>query len=119
MIDMLIWSPLYLSTHILRQLDKMIPKLKTEKLNNYFFRKANLLVNPGHLTDDDFAAEALNVKSVILKCFDESLMSTFGESINDERNVDDLSFFRQRRFRSFHFLSGKRNGPPLQMERSD
>lgn len=77
--DMVNWSPLYLSTHVLRQLDKIIPKLKTEKLSNYFFKNSNLLVNPGHLTDDDFAAEAINVKSLLLRYFDESLMSTIGK----------------------------------------
>lgn len=80
--DMINWSPLYLSTHILRQLDKMIPRLKTEKFSNYFFRNSNLLVNPGHLTDDDFAMEAGNVKSILLRYFDESLMSTIGKLTN-------------------------------------
>lgn len=76
---MINWSPLYLSTLVLRQLDKLIPKLKVEKLSNYFFKNSNLLVNPGHLTDDDFVAEAINIKSVLLRYFDESLMSTYGK----------------------------------------
>lgn len=77
---MINWSPLYLSTHLLRQFDKMIPRLKVEKLSNYFFKNSNLLINPGHLTDDDFAAEAMNIKSVLLRYFDESLMSTYGKN---------------------------------------
>lgn len=76
--DMIIWSPLHLSTHLLRLLDKIVAKLQAERLPNYFFKKANLLVNPGHLTDDDFVLEANNVKSVVARLFDESLMSTKG-----------------------------------------
>ncbi|KAJ8923096.1 hypothetical protein NQ315_001649, partial [Exocentrus adspersus] len=41
-----------------------------------FFKKSNLLLNPGHLSDDDFRIEASNVKGVMLRFFDESLMST-------------------------------------------
>ncbi|XP_074039497.1 uncharacterized protein isoform X1 [Leptinotarsa decemlineata] len=76
--DMINWSPLYLSTHLLRLLDKIIPKLLAEKQPNYFFRKSNLLVNPGHLSDDDFTIEANNVKSVMMRLFDESSTSTNG-----------------------------------------
>ncbi|KAG5895211.1 hypothetical protein JTB14_035383 [Gonioctena quinquepunctata] len=77
--DMIVWSPLYLSTHVLRLLDKLIPKLLAETQANYFFKKSNLLVNPGHFSDDDFAIEANNVKSMMMRLFDESLMSTKGE----------------------------------------
>ncbi|CAH1956180.1 unnamed protein product [Acanthoscelides obtectus] len=75
-LDMIKWSPMYLSTHILDLLDKIIPKLQSERQNNYFFHKSNLLVNPGHLSDDDFTAEAHNVKVVLVRLFDESLMSS-------------------------------------------
>ncbi|VEN52709.1 unnamed protein product [Callosobruchus maculatus] len=74
--DMINWSPMYLSTHVLNLLDKIIPKLTSERHSNYFFKKANLLVNPGHLSDDDFTAEAHNVKVVLVRLFDESLMSS-------------------------------------------
>ncbi|XP_056631150.1 uncharacterized protein LOC130441471 [Diorhabda sublineata] len=76
--DMITWAPTYLSTHLLRILDKIIAKLFQEKQPNYFFKKSNLLVNPGHLNDDDFVIESNNVKVVIARLFDESLMSTRG-----------------------------------------
>ncbi|XP_050513012.1 uncharacterized protein LOC114349380 isoform X1 [Diabrotica virgifera virgifera] len=76
--DMLSWAPLYLSTHLLRLLDKGVAKLLLEKQPNYFFRKSNLLVNPGHLSDDDYIIEANNLKLIMARFFDESLMSTRG-----------------------------------------
>ncbi|XP_072376535.1 uncharacterized protein [Diabrotica undecimpunctata] len=76
--DMLSWAPLYLSTHLLRLLDKVVAKLLLEKQPNYFFRKSNLLVNPGHLSDDDYIIEANNLKLIMARLFDESLMSTRG-----------------------------------------
>ncbi|KAJ8986180.1 hypothetical protein NQ317_005654 [Molorchus minor] len=75
-VDMIKWSPIYLSTHILQILDKVIPRLHSEKQSNYFFKKSNLFVNPGHLSDDDFTMEANNVKAIMIRLFDESIMST-------------------------------------------
>lgn len=89
--DMINWSPMYLSTHVLKLLDKVIYRLLAERQPNYFFKKSNLLVNPGHLSDEDFRIEATNVKGAMLRCFDESLMSTKGkydlELINYYRKV--------------------------------
>ncbi|KAJ3645638.1 hypothetical protein Zmor_023279 [Zophobas morio] len=76
--DILDWSPMYLSTHVLKILDKTMEVLHAQKLCNYFFKKSNLLVNPGHLCEDDYIIEANNVKSYIIRLFDESLMSTKG-----------------------------------------
>lgn len=72
------WSPLYLSTIVLRILDKLILSLKDQKQPNYFFDNANLLVNPGHLCEDDFMLEAEKIQLYLLRLFDESLMSTKG-----------------------------------------
>lgn len=72
------WSPLYLSTIVLKILDKLILSLKDQKQPNYFFGNANLLVNPGHLCEDDFMLEAEKIQIYLLRLFDESLMSTKG-----------------------------------------
>ncbi|XP_008197316.2 uncharacterized protein LOC103314106 [Tribolium castaneum] len=74
--DLLDWSPMYLSTHVLKILDKTIEILREQNYANYFFKKSNLLVNPGHLCEDDYVIEANNVKSYIIRLFDEALMST-------------------------------------------
>ncbi|XP_044252491.1 uncharacterized protein LOC123003653 [Tribolium madens] len=74
--DLLEWSPMYLSTHVLKILDKTIEILREQNYANYFFKKSNLLVNPGHLCEDDYIIEANNVKSYIIRLFDEALMST-------------------------------------------
>lgn len=76
--DLLEWSPMYLSTHVLKILDQLIESLHRQNISNYFFKKSNLLVNPGHLCEDDYIMEANNVKSYVIKLFDESLMSTQG-----------------------------------------
>ncbi|XP_018566173.1 uncharacterized protein LOC108907125 isoform X2 [Anoplophora glabripennis] len=76
--DMINWSPMYLSTHVLKLLDKIIARLLEERQPNYFFKKSNLLVNPGHLSEEDFRIEAGYIKGAMLRCFDESLMSTKG-----------------------------------------
>ncbi|RZC36928.1 uncharacterized protein BDFB_006066 [Asbolus verrucosus] len=76
--DLLDWSPMYLSTHVLKILDKTIEILHHQNLPNYFFKKSNLLVNPGHLCEDDYVIEANNVKLYIIRLFDEALMSTRG-----------------------------------------
>jgi hypothetical protein len=76
--DLLDWSPMYLSTHVLKILDWTIEILHAQNLSNYFFKKSNLLVNPGHLCEDDYIIEASNVKSFIIRLFDEALMSTRG-----------------------------------------
>lgn len=76
--DLLAWSPLHLSTHVLKILDQLIESLHKQNISNYFFKKSNLLVNPGHLCEDDYVIEANSVKSYIIKLFDESLMSTQG-----------------------------------------
>ncbi|CAG9774038.1 unnamed protein product [Ceutorhynchus assimilis] len=73
--DMLNWSPMYLSSLVLKLLDRAISRLTSEFQPNYFFKKANLLVNPGHLSDDDFIIEANNLKNYLLRLFDESLTS--------------------------------------------
>lgn len=70
------WSPLYLSTLVLKILDRMILSLKDQKQPNYFFTNANLFVNPGHLCEDDFMQEAEKIQTYLLRLFDESLMST-------------------------------------------
>lgn len=69
------WSPLYLSTHVLKILDKLIEALKREHVSNYFFKKANLLANPGHLAEEDYALDARKVLQYLIKLFDESLVS--------------------------------------------
>ncbi|KAJ8957334.1 hypothetical protein NQ318_004813 [Aromia moschata] len=74
--NMLNWSPIYLSTHVLKLLDRVIPRLHAEKQPNYFFGNANLMVNPGHLSDDDFTIEANNVR---------------GNDGNEEFNMDVLA----------------------------
>lgn len=74
--DLINWSPMYLSIHVLKLIDKLILKLQSEHLSNYFFNKSNLLLNPGHLSDDDYTIEAQNLKIYLLRLFDESLMST-------------------------------------------
>lgn len=76
--DLLDWSPMFLSTHVLKILDKTIEILREQNYSNYFFKKSNLLVNPGHLCEDDYIIEANNVKSYIIRLFDEALMSTRG-----------------------------------------
>ncbi|XP_066248167.1 uncharacterized protein [Euwallacea similis] len=78
--DMIYWSPTYLSTLVLKLLDKVILRLNSEFQPNYFFKKANLLVNPGHLSDDDFIVEASNIKGYMIRLFDESLMSNQGNN---------------------------------------
>lgn len=72
------WSPLYLSTIVLRILDKLILQLKDQRQPNYFFPNANLLLNPGHLCEEDFMIEAEKIQTYLLRLFDESLMSTKG-----------------------------------------
>ncbi|XP_060523408.1 uncharacterized protein LOC132700218 isoform X2 [Cylas formicarius] len=76
--DLIAWSPPYLSTLVLKMLDKIIGRLQSEFQPNYFFKSANLLVNPGHWCDDDFVLEANNVKGYMIRLFDESLMSNKG-----------------------------------------
>lgn len=70
------WSPLYLSTIVLRILDRLILSLRDQKQPNYFFANVNLMVNPGHLCGDDFMAESERIQTYLLRLFDESLMST-------------------------------------------
>lgn len=70
------WSPLYLSTIVLRILDRLILSLRDQRQPNYFFSNVNLMVNPGHLCEDDFMAESEKVQTYLLRLFDESLMST-------------------------------------------
>lgn len=81
------WSPLYLSTIVLRILDKLILSLKDQKQPNYFFGNANLLVNPGHLCEDDFMLEAEKIQMYLLRLFDESLMSTKGNKSFNEMMI--------------------------------
>lgn len=79
MTDALNWSSMYLSKIVLTSLDQLIHNLKQQNLPNYFFRKSNLLVNPGHLSEDDYIIEANNVKMFILRLYDESLQNFTGE----------------------------------------
>ncbi|CAH0563543.1 unnamed protein product [Brassicogethes aeneus] len=74
--DVIYWSPLYLSTIVLQLMDRIIRRLYTEQQPNYFFKKSNLFINPGHLSDEDFIIEANNVKNYLGRLFDKSLMST-------------------------------------------
>lgn len=67
------WSPKFISYHVLRILDNVIKSLRMQMQPNYFFRSANLLLNPGHLCEDDFILEASKVEAHVLKMFDESL----------------------------------------------
>ncbi|XP_050311537.1 uncharacterized protein LOC126747086 [Anthonomus grandis grandis] len=95
-VDMVNWSPAFLSSLVLKILDRSITRLNMEFQPNYFFKKANLLVNPGHLCDDDFMMEANNVKNYMIRLFDESLMSNRGN--NDFSNLlifqeSELSLF--------------------------
>lgn len=76
--DLLDWSPKFLSKHVLKILDLTIQVLRVQNLPNYFFNKSNLLVNPGHLCEEDYLTEANNVKSYLIRLFDESLTSTRG-----------------------------------------
>ncbi|KAK5641536.1 hypothetical protein RI129_010083 [Pyrocoelia pectoralis] len=69
------WSPKYLSTHVLIILDNLVKVLRKQKQSNYFFPNANLLVNPGHLCEDDYVIESNRIKVIMLRFFDESLMS--------------------------------------------
>lgn len=69
------WSPIYLSTQILRILDGLISNLSNQRLQNYFFARSNLLANPGYLCEEDYAVEAHKIKTYMIKLFDESLMS--------------------------------------------
>ncbi|KAF2878692.1 hypothetical protein ILUMI_27479 [Ignelater luminosus] len=69
------WSPKYLSTYVLKVLDNLVRYLRNQRQPNYFFPTANLLINPGHLCEDDFILEANKVQAYMLKLFDESLMS--------------------------------------------
>lgn len=72
------WSPRYISYHVLRILDSVIKSLRMQMQPNYFFLSANLLVNPGHLCEDDFVLEASKVQAHVLRMFDESLTSLKG-----------------------------------------
>lgn len=69
------WSPIYMSSQILRILDGLISYLSEQKLPNYFFTKSNMLANPGYLCEEDYAVEAHKIKTYMIKLFDESLMS--------------------------------------------
>lgn len=69
------WSPIYMSSQILRILDGLISYLSEQKLSNYFFTKSNMLANPGYLCEEDYAVEAHKIKTYMIKLFDESLMS--------------------------------------------
>lgn len=72
------WSPLYISTHVVEILDRLVVLLQREQVSNYFFKKANLLANPGHLCEEDYLIEARKVQQYLLRLFDESLMSFKG-----------------------------------------
>lgn len=69
------WSPIYMSSKILKVLDSLISSLSDQKLTNYFFTSSNMLANPGYLCDEDYAVEAHKIKTYMIKLFDESLMS--------------------------------------------
>ncbi|GJQ73347.1 hypothetical protein Trydic_g13716 [Trypoxylus dichotomus] len=72
------WSPLYISTYVLKILDRLVGSLPRERIPNYFFKKANLLANPGHLCEEDYTMEARRIQQYLLRLFDESLMSFKG-----------------------------------------
>uniref|UniRef100_A0A1Y1L7U4 Uncharacterized protein n=1 Tax=Photinus pyralis TaxID=7054 RepID=A0A1Y1L7U4_PHOPY len=59
--------------------------LRKQRQPNYFFPDANILVNPGHLCEDDYAIESNRVKAIMLRFFDESLTSL-------RRNVNFTQF---------------------------
>lgn len=92
------WSPLYLSTLVLKILDRLVLSLKDQKQPSYFFEKANLFVNPGHLCEDDFLLEAEKVQAYLLRLFDESLVPTKGNKQFREmciaQNTEMLLLFR-------------------------
>ncbi|KAK9885290.1 hypothetical protein WA026_010784 [Henosepilachna vigintioctopunctata] len=71
--DLIEWSPMFLSSLVLRILDQLISSLIQQMLPNYFFRNSNLMVTPGHLSEDDFFIEANNIKVYLLRLYDESL----------------------------------------------
>ncbi|XP_045478436.1 uncharacterized protein LOC123683435 isoform X2 [Harmonia axyridis] len=73
--DAVNWSSMHLSRIVLIIMDKLIFNLTQQRLSNYFFKQANLMVNPGHLSEDDYIIEANNVKMFIYKLFDESLQN--------------------------------------------
>lgn len=70
------WSPKYLSSFVLKILDDLIASLENQNLPCYFFPKANLLSNPGHLCEDDYIVEANKLRMYLVKLFDESLTPT-------------------------------------------
>lgn len=72
------WSPIYVSTHVLKILDRLIKALSQEHVSNYFFKKANLLANPGHLSEEDYVIEARKIQQYLVRLYDESLMSFKG-----------------------------------------
>ncbi|KAF5306841.1 hypothetical protein FQA39_LY00071 [Lamprigera yunnana] len=74
------WSQRYLSTHVLIVLDNVIGALKRQYQPNYFFPKANVLTNPGHLCEDDFILESSKIRSMMLRFFDDSLVCLMGDT---------------------------------------
>ena len=54
--------------------------LQNQGRSNYFFSKSNLLANPGHFCEDDYFIEADKIHQHLVRYFDESLMSTKGNS---------------------------------------
>ncbi|XP_044758714.1 uncharacterized protein LOC123316608 isoform X2 [Coccinella septempunctata] len=73
--DAVDWSSMYTSKIVLTILDQIMFNLAQQKLPNYFFKQSNLLVNPGHLSEDDYMIEANNIRMFILKLYDESLQN--------------------------------------------
>lgn len=67
------WSPRMLSTHILKILDHMVHALKIQRFPNYFYSGANLLVNPGHLCEDDYIYESRRVATLLVQFYHLSL----------------------------------------------
>lgn len=70
------WSPMYLSTHVLKIMDDFISALTHQNYPHYFFAKVNILANTGQLCEDDYLVEANKLQTYLVRLFDESLMST-------------------------------------------
>lgn len=68
------WSPKYFSSYVLKILDDLTSALLAQNLTCYFFPKANLLSNPGHLCEDDYIMESNKLQTYLVRLFDESLM---------------------------------------------
>nr|XP_022917087.1 uncharacterized protein LOC111426687 isoform X2 [Onthophagus taurus]XP_022917088.1 uncharacterized protein LOC111426687 isoform X2 [Onthophagus taurus] len=67
------WGPVFLSTIVLRVLDKLIKLIRSGFCPNYFFGRCNLIFNPGHLSDEDYFMESCKIQEYLTRLFDESL----------------------------------------------